>query len=52
MKVVIAEKPSVARDLAGVLGARVRRDGYLEGGGYLITWAIGRVSRFSGRPVG
>ena len=43
MKVVLAEKPSVARDLAAVLGARTRRDGYLEGNGYQITWAFGHL---------
>lgn len=43
MKVVVAEKPSVARDLAKVLGAQVRREGYLEGNGYQVTWAIGHL---------
>ena len=43
MKVVLAEKPSVARDLAAVLGARTRRDGYLEGEGYQVTWAFGHL---------
>lgn len=43
MKVVLAEKPSVARDLAAVLGARTRRDGYLEGNDYQITWAFGHL---------
>lgn len=43
MKVVVAEKPSVARDLARVLGAKTRRDGYLEGNGYAVTWAIGHL---------
>ncbi|MEM7205095.1 MAG: DNA topoisomerase 3 [Planctomycetota bacterium] len=43
MKVVLAEKPSVARDLAGFLGARARRDGYLEGEGYQVTWAFGHL---------
>jgi DNA topoisomerase-3 len=40
---VLAEKPSVARDIARVLGATRRRQGYLEGGGYLVTWAIGHL---------
>ncbi len=40
---VIAEKPSVARDLARVLGAHERGDGYLSGGGYVVTWAIGHL---------
>ena len=43
MRVVVAEKPSVARDLAKVLGASQRRDGYLEGNGWQVTWAIGHL---------
>ncbi|MBL8723791.1 MAG: DNA topoisomerase III [Planctomycetes bacterium] len=43
MRVVVAEKPSVARDLARVLGARQRHDGYLEGNGWQVTWAIGHL---------
>ena len=38
MKLVIAEKPSVAMSLAAVLGANEKKDGYLEGGGYLVSW--------------
>ncbi|QRR02488.1 type IA DNA topoisomerase [Dyadobacter sandarakinus] len=41
MKVCIAEKPSVARDIAGVIGANQRRDGYFEGNGYQVTWTFG-----------
>ncbi|HEY0612930.1 MAG TPA: DNA topoisomerase 3 [Chitinophaga sp.] len=41
MKVCIAEKPSVARDIAHVLGAGQRRDGYYEGNGYQVTWTFG-----------
>ena len=40
---VVAEKPSVARDIAAVLGATKRREGYFEGGGYVVTWAIGHL---------
>lgn len=40
---VIAEKPSVARDIAYVLGARNRAEGYLHGGGWIVTWAIGHL---------
>jgi DNA topoisomerase-3 len=40
---VIAEKPSVARDIAKVLGANQKGDGYLHGGGYVVTWAIGHL---------
>ncbi len=43
MIVVVAEKPSVARDLARVLGAGRRAEGYLEGNGYAVTWAIGHL---------
>lgn len=41
MKVCIAEKPSVARDIAEVIGARERKDGYYEGNGYQVTWTFG-----------
>ena len=43
MKVCIAEKPSVARDIAHVLGATTRRDGYIEGNGYQVTWTFGHL---------
>lgn len=43
MKVCIAEKPSVAREIAQILGARTRRDGYLEGNGYCVTWTFGHL---------
>lgn len=43
MIVCIAEKPSVARDIAHVLGATTRRDGYLEGNGYCVTWTFGHL---------
>jgi len=41
MKVCIAEKPSVARDIAEVIGAKQRKDGYFEGNGYQVTWTFG-----------
>ncbi|PCC73400.1 DNA topoisomerase 3 [Nannocystis exedens] len=41
--VVIAEKPSVARDIAAALGVTGRRANYFEGGGYVVTWAIGHL---------
>lgn len=44
MKVVIAEKPSVARDIASFLRATSRHDGYFEGGGYRVTWAFGHLA--------
>src|SRR5271155_243380 len=40
---VVAEKPAVARDIARVLGASQRGEGYLHGAGYVITWAIGHL---------
>ncbi len=43
MKLVIAEKPSVARDIAAVLGANQKRNGYLEGAGFRVTWCIGHL---------
>ena len=41
MKLVIAEKPSVAQSIARVIGAAGRKDGYLEGNGYLVSWCVG-----------
>ena len=41
MKVCIAEKPSVAREIANVIGAKSRKDGYFEGNGYAVTWTFG-----------
>ena len=43
MKLVIAEKPSVAMSLAAVLGAREKKDGYMEGNGYLVSWCVGHL---------
>lgn len=43
MKVIIAEKPSVAQGIASVVGARQRKDGYLMGNGYAVTWAFGHL---------
>ena len=43
MKVCITEKPSVAKDIAQILGADVRRDGYYEGNGYRVTWTFGHL---------
>ena len=43
MKVCITEKPSVAKDIASILGATVRRDGYYEGSGYCVTWTFGHL---------
>lgn len=43
MIAVIGEKPSVARDIARILGANEKQDGYLSGNGYLVTWAFGHL---------
>ncbi|WP_245625893.1 toprim domain-containing protein [Marinifilum fragile] len=43
MKVCIAEKPSVAREIALILGAKSKRDGYYEGNGYQISWTFGHL---------
>ena len=40
---IIAEKPSVARDIARIVGATNKQDGYMEGSGYLVTWAMGHL---------
>jgi DNA topoisomerase-3 len=45
--VVLAEKPSVARDIARVLGARRRGEGFFEGNGYRVTWAIGHLIHYA-----
>ena len=43
MNLVIAEKPSVAQSLAAVIGATVRKDGYLEGNGWRVSWCVGHL---------
>ena len=40
---IIAEKPSVARDIAHIVGANSKQDGYMEGSGYVVTWAMGHL---------
>ena len=40
---IIAEKPSVARDIARIVEANNRQDGFLEGNGYVVTWAVGHL---------
>ena len=40
---IIAEKPSVARDIARIVGANNKQDGFLEGSGYMVTWAMGHL---------
>lgn len=43
MRVCITEKPSVARDIAGILGASTKRDGFFEGGDWCVTWTYGHL---------
>ena len=43
MKTIIAEKPSVAREIARIVGATKREEGYFEGYGYFVTWAFGHL---------
>ena len=45
-QLIIAEKPSVAQSIAAVLGAKRRETGYLEGGGYLVSWCFGDLAEF------
>ena len=47
MRLVIAEKPSVAQSLAVVLGDGQRREGYLEGGGWLVSWCVGHLAELA-----
>jgi len=42
-KLIIAEKPSVAQTIAAALGIKGKKDGYIEGGGYLISWCVGHL---------
>lgn len=49
MKVCIAEKPSVAREIAEVLGATQRMNGYIEGNGYQVTWTFGHLCTLKNR---
>ena len=47
MKLVICEKPSVGAAVAAALGVTGRKDGYIEGNGYLISWCIGHLVQLS-----
>ena len=47
MKLVVAEKPSVAMSLSKVIGANKCQDGYLEGNGYLVSWCVGHLVELS-----
>ena len=43
MKLIIAEKPSVALAIAKVVGAKSKKDGYVEGNGYMVSWCVGHL---------
>ena len=43
MKLIIAEKPSLGRNIAAAIGGMTARQGYLEGNGYLVSWAFGHL---------
>lgn len=47
MKLVLAEKPSVAMSLSKVIGANQRGDGYMEGNGYFVSWCVGHLVELS-----
>ena len=51
MKLVIAEKPSVAQNLARILGVTTRKDGYLEGRKYIVSWCFGHLARLADASV-
>ena len=51
MKLVITEKPSVAKSISAVLGADKRRDGYCEGGDYLVSWCFGHLAELASAEV-
>ena len=46
-QLVIAEKPSVARSIAAVIGATEKQNGYWQGSGYLVSWCIGHLVSFA-----
>ena len=43
MKVILAEKPSVAKEIARIVGAKEKKEGYFTGNGYNVTWAFGHL---------
>lgn len=48
MRLVVCEKPSVARAVSNVIGAKTRRDGYMEGSGYIVSWCFGHLAELAG----
>lgn len=51
MRLVIAEKHSVAQSIAAVLGVKQRQDGYLEGGGYIVSWCFGHLAELADAAI-
>ena len=51
MKLVIAEKPSVAASIAKVIGAKNRNNGYYEGNGYIVSWCVGHLVQMANPDV-
>lgn len=51
MNLVIAEKPSVAMNIAAVIGTTSKKDGYMEGGGYLVSWCVGHLIELAAADV-
>ena len=49
MQLVIAEKPSVAQQIASVIGAEERKDGYMEGSGSIVSWCVGHLVELAQR---
>ena len=47
MRLIVTEKPSVGRELAGIVGAKGRKEGYITGNGYIVTWAIGHLTELA-----
>lgn len=50
-KLVISEKPSVAQSIAKVIGATARKEGYMEGGNYIVTWCVGHLAAMANAEV-
>ncbi|MBQ8400735.1 MAG: DNA topoisomerase III, partial [Clostridia bacterium] len=48
MRLVVCEKPSVAMAVSNVIGAKTRRDGYMEGSGYIVSWCFGHLAELAG----
>jgi DNA topoisomerase III len=51
MKLIIAEKPAVAKEIASVIGANQRHEGYFEGSGYVVSYAVGHLFQLADAPV-